>query len=111
MAVVGRTFSAFSEGPRVVALTLDAALCAEAGGGVGRVVRVASPYEAAAELLAAPAAALLIDLRALPVRHLRLLEIARDLSVEVLAFGPLPAGMTSDDLSGVRLLSRQALGE
>lgn len=71
--------------------------------------RTESGYEAAAELLAAPAAALVVDLRLLAGKHLRLLEIARSLDVEVLAVGSLPIGMTAEDLSGVRLIARRDL--
>ena len=69
-------------------------------------VRAAGSYEAAAELLAAPAAALVVDLWRLTGRHIRLLEIARRMEVEVLAVGAIPAGLTSEDLSGVRLTAK-----
>lgn len=71
-----------------------------------RCVRVSSAYEAAAELLAEPSAALVIELGLLHGPHTRLLEIARDLDVEMLALGTLAAGASADDLSGLRLLSR-----
>lgn len=72
--------------------------------------RAPSGYEAAAELLAARAEALVVDLRLLGGKHLRLLEIARTQGVEILAVGSLPIGMTAEDLSGVRLISRRDLG-
>lgn len=77
--------------------------------GGAEIIAVASPYEAAAELIASPAAALVVDLRLMGPRHLRLLEIARSGGAELLAVGPLPPGMTAEDLSGVRLLARADL--
>ncbi len=101
-----------SGGARIIAWSQDSSLTWSAGGpGVGAIVRVASGYEAAAELLAAPAAALVVDLRLLGGKHLGLLEIARSLAVEVLAVGALPIGMTADDLSGVRLIARCDLAD
>src|ERR1035437_4260581 len=87
---------------RAVVLSRNAAFCPDSP---ARCVVVPCAYEAAAELLAAPTLALVIDLRALGRRHLRLLDIARQLGVEILASGPLPAGMNADELSGVRLVS------
>ena len=80
-------------------------LCADGA----RCVRVSSAYEAAAELLAAPTRAIVIELSLLHGRHTRLLEIARDLEVEMLGVGSLPAGTSADDLSGLRLLARAEL--
>lgn len=77
-----------------------------AAGPNGQVVRVSSAYEAAAEILAAPAVALVIDLRALGRRHLRLFEVAREAGVEMLVAGTVPAGMGTDVFSGARLLGR-----
>ncbi|MHC4294786.1 MAG: hypothetical protein ACYSTL_04310 [Planctomycetota bacterium] len=73
--------------------------------GDAKCVRVSTAYEAAAEILAATTAALVIDLRLLPERHLRLLEIARQRKTEILAVGSVPSGLTSENLSGVRLVS------
>ena len=50
-------------------------------------VRAASGYEAAAEILSAPTAALVVDLRILNRGHIRLLEVARQMDTEVLAVG------------------------
>jgi len=72
-------------------------------------IHVVSAYEAAAEILVAPTLALVADLRLVAGRHLRLLEIARQMAVEVLAVGAVPAGLTGEDLSGVRLSSRADL--
>jgi hypothetical protein len=66
-------------------------------------LRVSSPYEAAAELLVEPTGVLVVDLRMLDRRHLRLLEIARRQGTEVLGTGSLPAGASSEELSGMRL--------
>lgn len=70
-----------------------------------RCVPVAGAYEAAAEILAAPTAALVLDLSLLPPRHLPLLEVARKMQVPVLACGVPPAGMTADRLAGVTFTS------
>ena len=74
-------------------------------------VPVTTAYEAAAEILIAPTVALVVDLRMLRGRHLRLLEIARQNGVEVLGFGSVPAGLSSDDLSAVRLIGLADLPE
>jgi hypothetical protein len=99
---------------RVVMLTRDsAALGLEPEDRTGlrlQCIRVSSPYEAAAEILAAPTLGLVVDLGVLSTRHLRLLEITRRMEVEILAFGNLPAGMNTEQLSGVRLISRGELG-
>ena len=96
---------------RVVVLSLGAAeICALEIEGV-RFVRAPTPYDAAAEILSAPTAALVVELRLLRGRHLRVLEIARQMDVEVLAVGTVPGGLTSEDLSGVRLTARGDLPE
>ncbi len=99
-------------GPRVVIL------CREiAGREIGAVpddiacVRVHTAYEAAAELLAEPAAAVVVELGALTRRHLRLLEIARQTGTEMLGVGAVPAGLTTADLSGIRLVAPELLAE
>lgn len=94
---------------RVVVLSRDEAFCASAG--TAQFLRVGNAYEAVAELLAAPCAALVIDLRTLNLRHVRLLEIARDSGAEILACGPLPSGISSELLGGVRLVSESRLRE
>lgn len=93
---------------RVVVLASDAGALAQCPTPL-QCIRVASPYEAAAEILAAPTAALVVDLRLVAGRHLRLLEIARQMEVELLAVGAVPPGLTSEDLSGVRLTARADL--
>jgi ActR/RegA family two-component response regulator len=72
-------------------------------------LRVTSPYEAAAELLEQPPMALVIDLRRLTPSDLPLIEMARQLDLEVLAVGVLPLGIATTDLSGVRLAARDHL--
>jgi len=72
-------------------------------------VTVGSPYQAAAEILAKPTTAVVIDLRLLSVDHLQLVRIARQMDTEVFAVGAVPAGLTSEDLSGVRLIARSDL--
>jgi len=72
-------------------------------------VRVKSPYEAAAEILAEPTAALIVDLRLVAEDHFGLLDVAHQVNTETFAVGPVPPGLTSEELSGVRLLSRTAL--
>ncbi len=69
------------------------------------IIRVHSAYEAAAELLIAPADAMVIELACLQAPHLKLLELARSKNIEILGVGQFPASLTSDDLSGVRLTS------
>jgi len=74
-----------------------------------RCVRVTTAYEAAAELLLAPTAAMVVEVGLLGPRHLRLLEIARDVGVEVLGVGVLPPGVSAAQLDGVRLVSSEAV--
>lgn len=74
-------------------------------------MRVFSAYEAAAEVLSAPILALVIELGAMTRRHLRLLEIARRMDVQMIGVGQFPAGMSAGDLSGIRLVASGALGE
>ena len=102
-----------SAGGRVVALLPDtaakASMLQELGSDGLECVPVGSAYEAAAELISAPVAALVIDLRLFGPRHLRLLQIARELSVEMLAVGGIPVGLSAEDLNGVRLLARSEI--
>ena len=82
-------------------------------GGVftARCRQCASAYEAAAELLAEPAAALVIDLRCLATGNLRLVQTARKQGVAILAFGKLSAAMSTDGLDGVQLVSQEGLAQ
>ncbi len=97
----------------VVVLSRDQNLARDEFGAVSagslKCIRVTTAYEAAAEVLAAPVAALLIDLRCLSQRHLRLLEIARSLDVEMLAVGSLPTALTAEQLNGVKLIAMKSL--
>ncbi|MBS3734583.1 MAG: hypothetical protein KGY99_06605 [Phycisphaerae bacterium] len=78
---------------------------------LAEVVATPSGYEAAAELLAAPASALVVDLPLLGRRHLALLGLAQRLGAELLGVGELPAGLSADELAGVRLTAPAKLGE
>jgi len=95
----------------IVVLTRDAALAArlEALGNGARCTVVASGYEAAAEILAGPVAALVVDFRALGPAHVRLLGLARRRSVELLGMGKPPEGLSIAQLSGMRLVSADDL--
>ena len=100
-----------SEALRVVVLSHDDAIPGELSSpwpaGALECVRVATGYEAAAELLAAPTGALVVDLRAMPSRHLPLLRLARAEGVRVLALGPAPRGPADDDLGGAERVARE----
>ena len=100
---------------RVVVLSRDpgfakATRCVAAGT-AARCIGVGSPYEAAAEVLNGQVLALVLDLRCLTPRHLGLLEVARQVRVEVLAIGSLALGESTADLSGVRLVSAVDLAD
>jgi hypothetical protein len=68
-------------------------------------VYVNNGYEAAAELLVDSPLALVIDLPCLTVKHRKLLYVAREVGTEVLGLGSFPAGLSAEDLSGMRLIS------
>lgn len=67
-------------------------------------VRAASGYEAAAELLLAPASAMLVDLSRITPTHVALLDLAARLEVPVVAFGAPAAVIDGAVLAGVRLV-------
>lgn len=68
-----------------------------------RAARVESGYEAAAEILSAPVAVMLIDLRSLGGLHRGLLALARRMEVRMAAIaGQTPPDMTGDDLRGLQ---------
>lgn len=75
------------------------------------VVCAGGAYEAAAELLAAPAAALVLDLGLLRERHLGLLRVARQTGAAMLAYGTARAAMDAEQLAGVQLVARAELAE
>jgi|GEM_PF-2326411 len=97
-------------GRKIIILSRDAALEGAARGEDSmspyQCLRVTSPYEAAAELLAEPPIAIVIDLRCLTPGDLPLIEMAYQRGLEVLAVGAVPLGITTTDLSGVRLSAR-----
>ncbi len=100
--------SAGSDRFRVVVLSRDPALGSRLRGVCERgveVARVPSGYEAGAEILAAPVAAMVIDFRALSAAHGRLLDVARRMDVAMFGVGPLPIGMSTEELSGIFLVS------
>lgn len=72
-------------------------------------VAVSSGYEAAAELLASQAAALVVDLSMLTGPHLKLLEIARARNVDLYGLGSFPPGLSAEDLRGMRMVARSEL--
>jgi len=72
-------------------------------------IPVSSSYEAAAEILSAPTEAIVVDLTILSKGHMKLLDVARQMGTEVLAVGAIPTGLTSEDLSGVRMISKAGL--
>jgi hypothetical protein len=88
-------------------LSRDESFCAPqmSAGLPVRCVRVDSPYEAAAELLSEATLALVIDLRCLPARHGRLVQLAARLGAEVIGCGRLSQGIAADAFSGMRLLA------
>ena len=104
---------AASPGLRVVVLSRDPSLgvCADGERAEVACVRAASAYEAAAEILAAPAAMLVVDLPSLGKRNARLVEIARQMGLEIVGVGRLPAGMEAAQLAGVRLMGRDELDQ
>ncbi len=92
-------------------MTATTTATAGSGGARVKVVRVESPYQAAAEILAQPTEALVVDFRLLRAPHLRLLEIARELDIAVLGVGALPANISLDELSGVQLIAAGELAD
>ena len=75
------------------------------------VVVAASGYEAAAELLAAPAAGLVLDLGRITDAHRPLLTLAAGLGIPVVAFGTVRAAMSGERLAGLRLATRTSVGD
>ncbi|MBC8373115.1 MAG: hypothetical protein ISS69_16980 [Phycisphaerae bacterium] len=105
--------SKLHRGRKVIILSRDASLARAAQGENSKphyhCLRVLNPYEAAAELLAELPLAMVVDLRCLAPGDLPLIEMARRRSLEVLAVGSVPLGITTTDLSGVRLAARDHL--
>ena len=100
-------------GRKIIILSRDGSLARAAGGENStsryHCLRVPSPYQAAAELLVEFPFAMVIDLRCLRPGDLPLIEMARQRGLEVLAVGAVPLGITTTDLSGVRLAARGRL--
>ena len=95
---------------RIVVVSRDASLAealaaelSDANALVAQIAHFSNCYEAAAEILANPPHATVIDLRCLTRQHLRLLDICNRFQTEMLAVGPMPLGITTGDLDGVRL--------
>jgi len=109
------TEGTFSTAPRVVILSRDLTLARteleELCSRGMQCLRWSSAYEAAAELLSGTVDALVLDLRMLTGRNTRVLQIARQRHVEVLAVGMLPASVSTENLSGVRLAGMRDLPE
>lgn len=91
---------------RVVALLGPAAGLPELSASV-ETIRTTSGYEAAAELLAGPASALLVDLGRITAAHVPLLALAGRLEVPVVAFGTVSASLPGSALSALRLVGVQ----
>ena len=88
----------------------DRPLRAAAGRAAGVVV-VPTAYEAAAELLAGPTAALVVELPLLTPYHCRLLRLAGDLGVAVLGVGAARRTIRCADLHPLRQVGLEELGE
>jgi len=87
----------------------DGPLRAAVGRSTG-VVEAASAYEAAAELLTGPTAALVVDLPLLTPYHCRLLRLAGDLGVPVLGVGAARRALRCEDLHPLRRVALDELG-
>jgi len=87
----------------------DGPLRAAVGRSTG-VVEAASAYEAAAELLTGPTAALVVDLPLLTPYHCRLLRLAGDLGVPVLGVGAARRVLRCEDLHPLRRVGLEELG-
>ncbi len=70
---------------------------------------VTSPYEAAAEILRDPPDLVAVEMELISQNHLPLLELARSNKAEIVGFGRLPAGLSSDELRGLRLIALEEL--
>jgi len=95
---------------RVIGL-LPAGSTVLTAGGFFRLVRVGSGYEAAGELLAEPASALLVDLAMLTSGHGPLLKLAAELNVPVVAFGTVTSALDGSVLDGVHLLGAEQVAD
>ncbi len=73
-------------------------------------VEVNSAYEAAAELLRDAPAAMVVDLGRVTADHVRLLALAGERHVPVVAFGAVCTDLGGEELATARLVTRQRLG-
>lgn len=99
---------------RVVVLTGDAPFgerIDQAVGGRANVVRAASGYEVAAELLKSGAEAVVIDLGAMSRRDAGLPGVVREAGAAAFAVGELPGGLSSEDLDGIRIVAREDVAD
>lgn len=87
----------------------DQSLRAATGRAEG-VVRTPTAYEAAAELLAGPTAALVVELPLLTPYHCRLLRLAGELGVAVLGVGSPRPAIRCADLHPLRQVALEELG-
>ncbi len=75
-----------------------------------KLVEVNSAYEAAAELLREAPAAMVVDLGRISAMHVRLLALAGEKGVPVVAFGTICTELGGGALATVRLVARDRLG-
>ena len=100
-----------SRGERIVALLPPGSTAPELPDGLAAVITT-SGYEAAAELLAAPAAAaLLVDLGRITPHHRRLLALAGEMDVPIVAYGVVSATLKGELLRSLHLVTRDSAGE
>ena len=95
----------FSRDPSFADLTVPAA---SAG---AQIALVPTALEALAEMLAEPAVALAVDLRAMEARHRRLLDVAAGCDIEILAVANTLPPLRAQDYCGARVLGRDQLSE
>lgn len=93
---------------RIVVLGSAAAASLEAAAPLD-IVPAESGYDAAVELLLAPADLLVVDLARLYGAHAGLIGLAEAMGVPVVAFGIVPVGLSAEALAGVRLVASDRL--
>lgn len=106
--------SSHLDGVRIVVFSRDpsfADLTVPAASAGAQVVHVPTALEALAEMLAEPAVALVVDLRAMEARHRRLLDVAAGCEIEVLAVANTLPPLRAQEYCGARVLGRDQLGE
>jgi hypothetical protein len=75
-----------------------------------RLVRADSGYEAAAEMLAEPAAAFVVDLARITPTHTGLLELAASMRLPIIAYGRPAAELDASATRGLRLVEPGHVG-